>query len=1077
MWRICNCTQLHQILGGCKRCHLPTEINPSLRNSGYPSLADSASKSSGGQKRMETLPGFQSSIDQSRQRSCDYQLRQSSACCESFAKRRNLPRKRIPIKTSYCGGSRKFIDRLKQMLCDLKGATSNKQSEEFYECQDSSLSDSDHFEVSDNITKKVIGLKDELKSWKTEEMKYNTVQRFSEDNYEREKCRPCYTFSSTCLKHPHKKVRSPMKDTQIGQRSANTIRPTDFEPRQNTDLFPESTACCDYETKPDRLPGKDLCTELEAKPKSQKQKPIKITDVCCKVNSVAVREDASLKYTIKYPEVSSPMNCIQEPASHSDSKYLKIRSKPPDDTTQALRKAATQYDISFSQAKTAQRFMPNPMYHRTAPTLPPLNSTKHLKRPVIESYIAAKNCCTKDNFLFNKMKAIKFYDDTLPKSHQKTNLEHEAPLPQSCCQKSNDSPNFKDLALPKNQVNDEEFIADTNKILKSVKKHPTELWGLKPPSKKLEEALMDLRRWEKYIGHSTPMYTQFSPRKEKTLDRLTEYTSEMQKRNDLRNQQTYLGLQHTSEQNNKMSRREKPTECRDLPQTKIETEIKVRNSDCEPKQENKIIMDPSYRSVQSHTKEELLDVPQPKKNHIIDMTRNEENNLLLGMNDENMKTFSTEANELLKHQLKLKAFKKACKANTVQTDIDFINYELLEIDNIIKQCEMLKSRYSVRLQTKCAQNLQQKFKRNNTNIHTASSILQRKCMEAIENQKESIKKKQLLIKQDKLKMPHNKSKMNVNERIKSKSQHEGAFKTLFKAARTTVDRLDEKCKETEMNNKKTKIAENCCEAVVWKRCKEPPRKIKEEKFCKKCQIDEYVKKFVEAERNRQELNLKKTQEVNIKREAAEIERMYKKAKKSKIEKELKKKLTKNAPQPQLTSKCQQKGKISDSDSDDNGLNKYTVSPWHRHSDGIFVTPSIFPRASLLGPHCPRGRIEIGGLLDALGIPFAKRLDSKFYLNVLQNRLAMANNNQQHQSVASTVENDSDVEDVRETQNESTIIKRMRQFAELPLQLRPGSRILLPLPHSKGGYFIEECQTHSAAKWLHFTMDQDDDSDS
>ncbi|XP_064537816.1 uncharacterized protein LOC135427973 isoform X2 [Drosophila montana] len=805
MWRICNCVQLQPILNGCKRCQLPAEVNRNIRGSPrsqQPRFIDLNRSPSERkpphvgvvghaiQKNPETK--FKSCSAYSRQKNSNSSLCDRSSSSEVAAKKtteiyasqslpiekksqvyvkwnahsaektesstkrhllaerraeaypkRHMSRKRAPIKSSWYGGSKKFLDRLKQLLYDPSTSIKKTQSDRFYDCEEPSSAKSDLFTKPENVSKKTVEIKPEL---------LTRQSNIIDCTPEKLKCpkavkRKTSNISSCSqLEQLKNDVESliypcPTEDARLlGQRPRN-IRSSDFTGKQKPQK-PESTRCinCDATPKPnqetDSSLEKFLCNKSEIK--MQEKKP-------------------------NTPNVASVSSGLESGVSYPQSNFQLRSRTSPSISPQCLDKRATVRSVLVNRSDQNVVFSCSPAksIKKDNPNMYSSNYTEGSDDPV-------EDCCGKTNILFQKLKAIPFSNGAVPKSSKKSSSDYKCTPPKGSKDESLAQTLCRDLsAFNKSEQEStlDLFEGDLNTLFSRVKKSSSDLWRNQLPSKKFEEALEDLRQWENYIICSNPVGAGFSERKEFELDSIAKYVNDMQNRNNLRNQKRHL----TTENMPKGIRLGRKVSQSSILNRALKAKMstvgqKLPNAGFELSSTHKIkFLDPVKSTKSAYSRTQLHDLRYQKASRIKDMQQNEKR--FLDPNDANINALSkswtayqrtldrkldssrleedqsNKSDEQLKFQLRVETLQRegnAKNASVNQSDINYINSEVKQIDNIIKQCELLRSKCSMRLEDKREQDLQQKLKRNSGGIQAAGSLLQKKCIEASGKQKKQV---------------------------------------------------------------------------------------------------------------------------------------------------------------------------------------------------------------------------------------------------------------------------------------------------------------------------------------------------
>ncbi|KRF79592.1 kinesin-like protein KIF20B [Drosophila virilis] len=799
MWRICNCVQLQPILNGCKRCQLPAEVNRNIRGSPRsqpPRCIDSNKNPSekepcrvgvagrAVQKNPETK--FKSCSAYSRQQNSNSSLcdrnssrkpsakktteiyaRQSlpienknevyfewnvhsAEKTESSTKRhifadrkaeaypkRHMSRKRAPIKSSWYGGSKKFLDRLKQLLYEPNTSVKKTQSDKFYDCEEPSSAKSELFSIPDRVSKKTVEIKPEQLTKESNIIACNTEKMKWPKAEKRKSLNIYFSSQQEQLKNVAESiiVPNPTEDVILLDQRPSNIRSTDFTAKQ----------------KPQKS-GNTRCINCDAKPKTQKADS-RTEKFFCKKSEIKMQEkkpntpNVISVYSGSKSGVSNPLSNFQVRSQRSPSLSRQIVDKGATVRSALGKKSGQKVPFSCSQAKSIKG---NPNMYSS-------NNIEETDDPV-------ENFCGKANILFKKLKAIPFSNVAVPKSSEKSSSDYMCSPPKNSKDKYLTQTFCKDLSAF-NKSEKESTLdlleGDVNTLFSRVKQSSSDLWRNQPPSKKFEEALENLRQWESYIICSNPVEAQFSERKELELDKIAKYVNDMQKRNNLRNQKRHLSTENTPNSVRLGKKSSQTSILKKALNAKMSTVgQKFPNAGFDLSSTHKsIFLDPVKSTKSAYSKTQLHDLRYQKARRIKDMQTNEKR--LLDPKDANINALSkswmayqrtldkldssrlkekqsNNSDEPLKFQSKVETLQKGCNAKNVsndQSNIYYINSEVRQIDDIIRQCELLKSTYSMRLEDKHAQGLHQKLQSNTSKIQAAGPILPKKFLEANEKQK------------------------------------------------------------------------------------------------------------------------------------------------------------------------------------------------------------------------------------------------------------------------------------------------------------------------------------------------------
>ncbi|XP_030554476.1 axoneme-associated protein mst101(2)-like [Drosophila novamexicana] len=794
MWRICNCVQLQPILNGCKRCQLPTEVNRNIRGSPRsqpPQCIDSNTNPSEKEPRRVGVVGRAVQKNQNLEtkfKSCSaYSRQQNSNSClcdgnssrkpaakkttdiyakqtlpienkseayfkwnvhsaektESSTKRhlfadrkaeacpkRHMSRKRAPIKSSWYGGSKKFLDRLKQLLYEPSTLIKKTQSDRFYDCDEPSSAKSELFPISDRVSKKTVEIKPEQLTRECNITTCNTKKIKWPKAVKRKPSNISFCSQQEQLKNDVESIimPNPREDViLLGQRPSN-IRSTEFTAKQ----------------KPQKS-GSARCIKCDAKSKPQKADS-RTEKFFCKKSEIKMQEKKSIT-----PNVITVYSGSKSGASTPQSNFQLRSQTSPSISRQNVDKGATVRSALGKKSGPAKSIKENSNMYSS-------NYSEGSADPV-------ENFCGKTNILFQKLKAIPFSNGAVPKTSKKSSSDYRSSPPKSSKDKYLAQTFCKDLSAFKKSEQESTldlFEGDLNSLFSRVKHSSSDLWRNQPPSKKFEEALENLRQWENYIICSNPAGARFSERKELELDKIAKYVNDMQKRNNLRNQKRHLMTENTPKSirlGKKSSQTSILNKALNAKMSTIGQKLPNLGFDLSSTHKS-IFLDPVKSTKSAYSKTQLHDLRYQKARRIKDMQQNEKR--FLDPKDANINALgkswmayqrtldhkldssrleeeqSNNSDEVFKFQLKVETLQKGCNAKNVsnnQSDINYINSEVRQIDDIIRQCQLLRSKYSMRLEDKHAQGLQQKLQRNNSEIKAAGSILPKKCVEANEKQK------------------------------------------------------------------------------------------------------------------------------------------------------------------------------------------------------------------------------------------------------------------------------------------------------------------------------------------------------
>ncbi|KRG05104.1 uncharacterized protein Dmoj_GI26344, isoform B [Drosophila mojavensis] len=304
--------------------------------------------------------------------------------------------------------------------------------------------------------------------------------------------------------------------------------------------------------------------------------------------------------------------------------------------------------------------------------------------------------------------------------------------------------------------------------------------------------------------------------------------------------------------------------------------------------------------------------------------------------------------------------------HSIRLYVDYIKSEMSQIDNIINKCRILKRKYGIQLEDNCAEYLQQMFKRNNNVLQEVGSMLHKRCLDAIGNRKNQF----VVAKQ-----------INIENVLPSKFT-----KSVTKnKCEDDLERVDETAKANHEKLKKQTQATEESQRNAKKSLDD-----KKESLPNQCRKTEKEKKLNKTEKECDVADLQNAPDGNIKMKAEVTERNQAETQNEVVE------LNK-----QLEEDTRKKEKLEAMNTDKtvgDRLKKDILAPFYMLNDALIST--IFQGNKLdqpyamrrleserpwLGSQNQRGFTKSVGILDALGIPHATRLDSINYMFEFRNR--------------------------------------------------------------------------------------------
>ncbi|XP_017837241.1 uncharacterized protein LOC108596224 [Drosophila busckii] len=730
------------------------------------------------------------------------------------------------------------------------------------------------------------------------------------------------------------------------------------------------------------------------------------------------------------------------------------------------------------------------------------------------------------------------------------------------------------------KVLSETSLCHSTELFDAVRKNSQEQWRqhYQTPTEKMQAAYRQLQGWQKYQGFATSpsISSQFSPSKERKLDRIIQYATQMQEKNNLRNQKRYLAMNFDR----------KDPQCQDSQKHRPNGEP----VESEPSLCTKSVLTEQRASTLQKTKRLISkklgwEQPKPKakvKKEKFDKRTKKQ------LDEELSKTFEElwnnyqakqqQSRQLERIQYNTVFSPKPCpeteevvyiaptnsSEDTLNTKCTVLKqtissaqiepfYVVQQIDNIITQCQELKAKYAATVNRKrlreqpkyCPKNITknanaEKIEEENTTQKSPENKKELRKPELLKNCQKVIKKSRHCEDATKYETKKNDLQKMCKGFLDKKLQHEKELEATKKCEEEQCKHIDELASKFKaVESTKNEIVDMCKEqqkltnAELVKKCVEKANKRRLDELTKKCrEKEELLAKRCEDERKKNLQLVAKTckdkgakpkqpesqghqdQEAfdissvytQVEERVAQLEKDFVKSAQSRkqdaacAEKKLRQKLAENVKKgcielekidAQRYNKGTQKNvchikkdddpkKNVDMSKKDNGvsdehkttdgkntIDKFSLAPPRKKDDGLLSTPSQNESAI----------ISEGILSDPMKIPLSNQhLDDKFYFLNVPNRLDLQSptpsivrvfqsDNSEISSLKDCSQGQHDfiikefVENMRSHNiNDSLICQWVRKFSKLPLQLRPGSKILLPLPHSKEGFFIGESET-------------------
>lgn len=1041
MWRICNYTQLKPIVNGCKRCQLPVEFNSNIRSKG-----SSCSRTS-----LTIIPSKNLNKNEAKKSDQAVKFKCISHSFDNHSNS-NLSNKNstrdLPLKRESDICARKTLSIKKNIEFALnKNLPTPEKPENFIK--------TDLF--AERKTKIYLNrcIPYKRKSGKCVDRLEDPFQSTDEINSERfYDCEEVSTDYSDLFTESMSR-KTDMKSYNLAQLTRPTESNSQFSNRTLSEQAERLKSCpsnvtgnttkiqrCSNMHSDDFIVQHDgQAKDCEAKSNHQNIYMLSGTLRCTKCNA-KVPKHYPIKPNDRYSKNAVPAhyelefkNILGANVKRSSHTYSDLQSRiPPTNFCPGSDQRIKLNGGLISKFCQSLPYSVNTLRESLKNLNPTISSkrTGHLKDPVQE-YNKKGNL----PFIFNGMRV---YDD-IPKPNKSSIADH-CPLHfktlhknhaiQSYCNNQSSS----EHAQPELRKKLVESNADS--LFFKVKKNSSDLWANQPSRKKPNATVNNLIKSGNKNDYKKPV--QIANQCEMEQKVLMKRTNHIQTRNDIHNLSKIL--------------------CsKAQPSTNLGCEEnQISNFNCDPSSKNAKYMDPKKTTIGPLRKAQLTELHCHKSNSI----RRLQKLPMMALSDNNSHT----------QQQKLSNgfdFYRFDEQQRIEPDIGYIKSEMSQIDNIINQCEILKKKYAAHLEDKFAEYLQRMFIRNNNVLHEAGSMLQRKCLDTI-----GIQKNQPLIAKQ-----NNSEIVLKNQELLSNCKREELEKR-YKTAKSNHKKMQKKLQATEKPQNNGEKSLNCSEASLLKQCLKTQR----EKKClyesngigANCKCIEAADKCDATDLQNAHACEKKT-EVTERIYAETQERVVEKPK-QRLDKE---KLRKNNKQKDKTTVKTVGDRI----------NKDLLPPWHMLNDDLIS--SIFQvnnqdhpvdmrrlesECQLFDAQNKREITKSGGIFEALGIPYSTHMDSTIYLFELRNRLA--DSCQQLQSSTTPHEGNLEGDEVRQHVDQLLINQWTNKFGELPLQIRPGSNILLPLPHSKGSYFISESNKYTPLKWLDLRMGKEfeyDDSDS